>query len=138
MIIIKKELQEDINLCSPFLRSNNVRMGLYIKHLREQIKLTQEELGKMLDPPVNKAAVNKWETGRVENIKRTHIIQLSNIFNVKPEELMCFDEKMLAEEVKTIELVKKHFGEDAVKLIEYYQSLDNKEEWFKMVQDGYR
>ena len=34
-------------------------MGLYIKHLREQIKLTQEELGKMLDPPVNKAAVNK-------------------------------------------------------------------------------
>lgn len=66
-------------------------MGLYIKHLREQIKLTQEELG-----------------------------------------------KMLAEEVKTIELVKKHFGEDAVKLIEYYQSLDNKEEWFKMVQDGLR
>lgn len=115
-----------------------MRMGLYIKHLREQIKLTQEELGKMLDPPVNKAAVNKWETGRVENIKRTHIIQLSNIFNVKPEELMCFDEKMLAEEVKTIELVKKHFGEDAVKLIEYYQSLDNKEEWFKMVTDGYR
>ena len=115
-----------------------MRMGLYIKHLREQIKLTQEELGKMLDPPVNKAAVNKWETGRVENIKRTHIIQLSNIFNVKPEELMCFDEKMLAEEVKTIELVKKHFGEDTVKLIEYYQSLDNKEEWFKMVQDGYR
>ena len=113
-------------------------MGLYIKHLREQIKLTQEELGKMLDPPVNKAAVNKWETGRVENIKRTHIIQLSNIFNVKPEELMCFDEKMLAEEVKTIELVKKHFGEDTVKLIEYYQSLDNKEEWFKMVTDGYR
>ena len=51
---------------------------------------------------------------------------------------MCFDEKMLAEEVKTIELVKKHFGEDTVKLIEYYQSLDNKEEWFKMVQDGYR
>lgn len=115
-----------------------MRMGLYIKHLREQIKLTQEELGKMLDPPVNKAAVNKWETGRVENIKRTHIIQLSNIFNVKPEELMCFDEKMLAEEVKTIELVKKHFGEDTVKLIEYYQSLDNKEEWFKMVQDDYR
>ena len=115
-----------------------MRMGLYIKHLREQIKLTQEELGKMLDPPVNKAAVNKWETGRVENNKRTHIIQLSNIFNVKPEELMCFDEKMLAEEVKTIELVKKHFGEDTVKLIEYYQSLDNKEEWFKMVQDGYR
>lgn len=115
-----------------------MRMGLYIKHLREQIKLTQEELGKMLDPPVNKAAVNKWETGRVENIKRTHIIQLSNIFNVKPEELMCFDEKMLAEEVKTIELVKKHFGEDTVKLIEYYQSLDNKEEWFKMVTDGYR
>ena len=57
---------------------------------------------------------------------------------MKPEELMCFDEKMLAEEVKTIELVKKHFGEDAVKLIEYYQSLDNKEEWFKMVTDGYR
>ena len=115
-------------------------VGLYIKTLRKQAELTQEELGKMLNPPVNKAAVNKWESGRVINIKRSHILQMAKIFNVDPVDLMCFDEQSFSEEVKTIELVQKHFGEDTVKLIEYYQSLDEekREEWFKMVTDGYR
>ena len=47
-------------------------MGTYIKQLREGMGISQEELGKSLNPPVNRAAVNKWETGQVENIKRTH------------------------------------------------------------------
>lgn len=68
-----------------------MKMGDYIKFLRENLNLTQSELGQKLVPPVNKAAINKWETGRVENIKRTHIEQLSLIFNVPPSKLMCFD-----------------------------------------------
>lgn len=103
-------------------------MGNYIKYLRQNMGFTQEELGKKLDPPVNAAAVNKWETGKVENIKRSHIMQLSEIFGVRPSELMCFDEKydsaVLSEEVKTIELVKKHFGTDVVKLLQYFQELN--------------
>ena len=50
-------------------------MGEYIKYLREGgnvygKKWTQEELGQEFTPPVNRAAVNKWETNRVENIKK--------------------------------------------------------------------
>ena len=44
-------------------------MGTYIKQLREEMGISQEELGRSLNPPVNRAAVNKWETGQVENIK---------------------------------------------------------------------
>lgn len=103
-------------------------MGAYIKHLREQAGLSQEELGKSLNPPVNRAAVNKWETGQVENIKRTHIEQLAKKFDVSPTELMCFDNRFdsarLAEEVKTIELVQKHYGKDSVQLLQLYQELN--------------
>ncbi len=104
-------------------------MGQYIKHLREQLGLSQEELGKMLNPPVNRAAVNKWETGQVENIKRTHIQQLAKKFGVSPCELMCFDDKfdspMLAEQVKAIELIQKHFGKDAVHILDSFQELND-------------
>ena len=99
-------------------------MGTYIKQLREDMGLSQEELGKSLNPPVNRAAVNKWETGQVENIKRTHIQQLAKKFGVSPCELMCFDDRFdsakAAEETKTIELVQKHFGKDAVKVLEMF------------------
>lgn len=104
-------------------------MGAYIKYLREQAGLSQEELGKSLNPPVNRAAVNKWETGQVENIKRNHIQQLARKFGVTPCDLMCFDNQfdtpVLAEEVKTLEMVQKHFGKDAVRLLQYFQELNH-------------
>ena len=67
-------------------------MGQYIKELRTSEGLSQEELGKMLTPPVNRAAVNKWETGQVENIKRNHIQQLAKHFGISPAKLMCFED----------------------------------------------
>lgn len=103
-------------------------MGMYIKHLREEMKLSQEELGKRLNPPVNRAAVNKWETGQVENIKRNHIQQLAKIFGVSPCELMCFDDRFdsakAAEETKAIELVQKYFGKEAVQMLHMFQELN--------------
>lgn len=66
-------------------------MGELIRYHRKRLKLSQEELGKCLHPPVNKAAINKWETGAVENIKRTHIQQLAKKFNMSPCELMCWE-----------------------------------------------
>lgn len=104
-------------------------MGQYIKQLREDAGLSQEELGKSLNPPVNRAAVQKWETDKVENIKRTHIQQLARKFGVSPCELMCFDDRFdsakAAEETKTLELVQKHFGKDAVRLLQYFQELNH-------------
>ena len=108
-------------------------MGEYIKELRTGNnvygkKWTQEELGAALNPPVNRAAVNKWETGLVENLKKVHIQQLANMFGVKACDLMCFDEQIdsskVSEEVKIIEAVQGHFGKDAVKLLQLFNELN--------------
>lgn len=109
-------------------------MGEYIKILRTGgnrygKKLSQEELGKMLNPPVWRSAVNKWEKGLVTNIKRTYIEQIAVIFGVTPTELMCFDsrfdEQRISEEVKVIEQVQKHFGRNAVQLLHYFYELND-------------
>lgn len=107
-------------------------MGEYIKYLRTggnkyDRQWTQEELGLMLVPKVNRAAINKWETGQVENIRRNHIQQMSEIFGVKPCELMCFqaNEDQLSEEVATIEQVLKMFGKEAVQLLQHFTELND-------------
>lgn len=72
-----------------------MKMNQYIKQLRESAGMSQEELGKSLTPHVNRAAVQKWEAGAVENLKRTHIEQLAKLFGVKPSNLMCFEDDNL-------------------------------------------
>lgn len=57
-------------------------IGKYIRQLRNEKKLTQEELGELLG--VQKAAVQKWESGAVKNLKRETIKKLSEIFAVSP------------------------------------------------------
>lgn len=103
-------------------------MGTYIKKLRKEMGISQEELGRSLNPPVKKAAVNKWETSQVENIKRCHIEQMSVIFHISAGELMCFDDRFdsakAAEETKAIELVQKHFGKDAVHVLQMFMELN--------------
>ena len=59
---------------------NNV--GNYIKSLRQSKGLTQEELGNVVG--VKKAAVQKWESGIVTNLKRNTIQALAEYFNVSP------------------------------------------------------
>lgn len=121
-------------------------MGEYIKKLRSGHnvygrKWSQEELGAALNPPVNRAAVNKWETGAVENIKRIHIQQLATMFGVTPCELMCFDDQIdsskVSEEVKVIEQVQDLFGKDAVQLLQYFIELneDGKQKAIETISD---
>jgi len=57
-------------------------IGNYIRKLRTEKGLTQEQLGEMVG--VQKAAVQKWENGSVQNLKRATIKKLSEIFNVSP------------------------------------------------------
>ena len=106
----------------------SMTIGMYIRQLREELQMSQEELGQRLEPKVNRAAINKWETGQVENIKRTHIQQLAKKFGVSPCELMCFDDRFdsakAAEETKAIELVQKHFGKDAVYVLQMFMELN--------------
>lgn len=60
-----------------------------IKTLRIKKGYSQEELGKIIG--VQKAAINKYETGRVVNIKRSTLQKLATALDVKPIEL--FDDE---------------------------------------------
>ena len=79
---------------------------------------------------VKKAAVQKYESGRVVNLKQETIKKLTDIFEVPPTTFLdCSDwdkyaeEVNLAEQVKTIELLQKHFGDGAVALLHIYSEL---------------
>lgn len=61
-----------------------------IKYHRQRLKLTQEELGEKLG--VKRAAVQKWESGLTENIKRSTLDKLAKIFDISAAELLgCMD-----------------------------------------------
>lgn len=63
-----------------------MEMGKRIKELRIKKELIQEELANKLG--LKKSAIAKYENGRVENIKRSTIQAMSDIFYVSPAYLM--------------------------------------------------
>ena len=90
-------------------------MGEMIKYHRKELHLSQEELGQKLYPQVNKAAINKWENGTVENIKRTHIQQMAKLFGISPCTLMAFEFKEQPHET---------VSQEQTELIELFSSLN--------------
>ena len=97
-------------------------MGEYIKVLRESNGMSQEELGRRLNPPIYRSAVAKWEKNQVENIKRSYILQLALIFDVSPARIMCFDEISSAE--KAFDAVKEAFNNQACEVLKMYLKLN--------------
>lgn len=61
-----------------------------IKQLRIERGLTQEQLGNVIG--VQKSAIAKYESGRVENLKRSSIEKLANYFGVTPSYLLGLDD----------------------------------------------
>lgn len=59
-----------------------MEIGKYIKQLRNERGISQEELGKIIG--VQRAAVQKWESGITKNLKRATIQKLAEYFNVNP------------------------------------------------------
>lgn len=65
---------------------NDYQFGNFVYRLREQKKMTQAELARMLG--VTPAAVSKWENGSSK--PRTEVLfRLAEILGVRPEELMA-------------------------------------------------
>lgn len=62
-----------------------------IRQLRIAKGLSQEELGELVG--VKKAAINKYETGRVVNIKRSVLQKLGDVLGVSPADLLDDEEK---------------------------------------------
>lgn len=63
--------------------------GAYIKQLRNEKGISQTELGKIVG--VQRAAVQKWECGITQNLKRETIKKLADYFNVSPSSFICDD-----------------------------------------------
>lgn len=102
-------------------------MSDFIKINRKAKGFTQEEFGRMFMPPVNRAAVSKWEKGHVTNIKRSQIQRMCEIFGCAPSELMCFSEfdkiyntEKISKESDVYDKIKECFGEQVVELIHMF------------------
>ena len=103
-------------------------VGATIKKLRQEKGLTQEELGELLG--VKKAAVQKYESGQVQNLKQSIIKKLCEIFEKNPSVFIFNENEIVTEEqlryeVGLIEQIQKTYGKDVIKLLETYISLDD-------------
>ena len=83
--------------------------GQKIRQLRKSLGMTQEELGNLIG--VQKAAINKYETGIVINLKQPTIFALAKALHVSPIEL-------LSPEDSTFDL-----SEDETYLVNTFRSL---------------
>lgn len=61
-----------------------------IRILRQQRGLTFEEIGDYVG--VSKATVLKWESGKIQNMRRDKIVKLAEILRVSPAELLGYPE----------------------------------------------
>lgn len=101
-----------------------MNIGEVIKQNRISCGMTQEELGKRLVPPVQKSAVAKWENGRVDNIKRSHIVQMSRLFGIEPEDILCLrksSDGLSKDEILLIERYRQLTEYDKGRLAAYLQ-----------------
>ncbi|MBR2965686.1 MAG: helix-turn-helix transcriptional regulator [Clostridia bacterium] len=71
---------------------NNV--GERIKYLRDKLGYTQTYLAKKLG--ISRSAVNGWEMS-IAVPSLTNIIELTKIFNVSSDYLLCLDDRLLVD-----------------------------------------
>ena len=81
-------------------------IGNYIKNLRTARGLSQEELGRMVG--VQRAAVQKWESGKTTNLKRETIKKLAEFFGVSPAAFIA--ESIKQEDVSTTHISVPVYG----------------------------
>ncbi len=97
-------------------------MAEKIKERRNFMGYTQEELGAKIG--LQKSAIAKYENGRVENIKRSVIIDMARVLECSPCYLMDWE-------------LKETPSTKASKIIQYYEMLNDlgKHEAVKRVEE---
>ena len=123
-----------------------INPGTRIKELRTLSGMSQEELGRRVG--VQRAAINKYEKGTVENIPIKTIEKIAVIFDVSPTYIVGWngdESNPLSAEVKIIQGVKQFYGKEAVELLESYVQLNSKgkrrvhqylDDMFALYKDG--
>ena len=100
--------------------------GQRIKELRTLAGLSQEELGGRVG--VQRAAINKYEKGTVENIPIKTIEKIANVFDVSPTYIVGWngdESNPLAAEVKVLQGIKRFYGNEVIAIIETYTKLNS-------------
>lgn len=103
-----------------------VSVGDKIKKYRLEKGMTQEELGKELG--VGKAAVQKYESGQVQNLKSAHIKKLCELFDKIPWDFIFdgeYENKIINSLTKT-QAIQEIFGENTSRLLMPLTKLNEK------------
>lgn len=97
-------------------------LGEVIKKLRKDRGWTQSQLGEKIG--VKKAAVQKYESGIVKNIKQETLNKLAEAFDTTAGMLVAMgNETALRNEVILIEEIKCLYGNNAVELLSIFTEL---------------
>ena len=103
-----------------------INPGTRIRELRIISNMSQEELGRRVG--VQRASIQKYEKGTVENIPLRTIEKIANVFSVSPTYIVGWDNLVvnpLSAEVRVIQGIKRFYGTDAVNLLEVYSMLSS-------------
>lgn len=113
-------------------------VGDYIKELRLSRGYSQEQLGKLLG--VQRAAVQKWECGAVQNLKRETIKKLSEIFGVPASSFVDSERNETGVQIPVLGYVRAGIPMTAVENIIDYEEISQEQartgEFFGLVIKG--
>lgn len=105
-------------------------VGKRIRILRTSCNMTQEELGEKLG--VKKAAIQKYESGSIVNLKTETIERIAAIFDVTPSYIMGWDEfdkkynlTEIKQDIKMIDIFIEYFGNNGFELFKCLSNLNN-------------
>ena len=101
-----------------------MKIGEMLKKLRLESRLTMEQLGSRLDPPVQNSTILRWENGSIRSIKAEYLNQLGQIFNISMNRLLGTDESLL-KEVKLWDSITLMFGSDASEFFHDFLELNS-------------
>ena len=92
---------------------NQIKIGAFIKELRKEKKLTQEQLAEQFN--VSRRTVSRWETGR--NLPELDIlIEMADYYEVELRELLNGEEGMNKVLEETVLKVAEYSNEERLKI----------------------
>lgn len=108
--------------------TDNIEIGKRIKSCREEMGLTQAELGATLG--LNKSTIQRYESGKVSRIKLPILESIADELGVNPEYLALESDDRINYEKTNENLevpldVLRHFDGDAEKVYDYEQTIKN-------------
>ena len=99
-----------------------MEMSVIIKNRRSELGLTLEEVGRRVG--VNRATVQRWETGEIKNLGRDKIAALAAALHVTPEYLLGWtDEPGLQMEHNLANATADLTPEETASVLNYIQFL---------------